>query len=81
MLQKLGDHIRTCHERAEQCRAGAADASDPVLRSQLSDLELQWQHVAKSYEFIVSLERFLLDQQNQTLPNEVENLPKDRPDV
>ena len=39
----------------------------------------QWQHVAKTYEFVASLERFLLDRQNHTLPVEVEWLPKELP--
>lgn len=42
MLQKLGDHITACLERADQCKAAAATAGDPAVRSQLSDLELQW---------------------------------------
>jgi hypothetical protein len=79
MLQKLGDHIAACLERANQCKTAAASATDPTIRSQLSDLELQWQNVAKSYEFIASLEQFLVDAQKHTLPNEVEQLPKDGP--
>ncbi len=35
--------------------------------------------VAKSYEFIASLERFLVDAQKHALPHEVEQLPKDGP--
>jgi hypothetical protein len=79
MLQKLGDHIAACLKRADQCKAAAATATDPVIQTQLSDLETQWRHVAKSYEFIVSLEKFLLDAHKQTLPHEVEQLPKDGP--
>ena len=79
MLQKLGDHITTCVERAEQCKAAASSAIDPLVQSQLSDLALQWQHVAQSYEFIASLEKFLLDAQKNALPHEVERLPKDSP--
>ena len=79
MLQKLGDHISACLQRAGRCRDAAASASDEHVRSQLLDLEQQWQHVAKTYEFYASLERFLLDQQNHTLPNEVEKLSKDFP--
>jgi hypothetical protein len=56
-------------------------ASDEHVRRQLLDLEQQWQHVAKTYEFVASLERFLLDQQNHTLPREVEKLPKDAPEL
>ena len=31
MLQKLGDHITACAERAEQCKAAAAVTTDPWL--------------------------------------------------
>jgi hypothetical protein len=79
VLQKLGDHIKNCLERSETCRAAAASSSDADVRAQLLDLAQQWQHVAKSYEFIESLERFLIDQQNHSLPKEVEKLPKDGP--
>ena len=79
MLQRLGDHISACLKRANQCREAAASETDEHSRRQLLDLEQQWQHVAKSYEFIESLERFLMDQHNNTLPREVEKLPKDFP--
>jgi hypothetical protein len=81
MLQKLGDHISACLRRAEQCRVAALTVSDPGVQSQLRDLEKQWRHVASTYEFVASLERFLLDQQRHTLPIEVEGLPKDAPDA
>jgi hypothetical protein len=74
MLQRLGDHISACLQRADQCRASSQ--TDEEVRRHLLDLERQWQHVAKSYEFIESLERFLVDQQRHALPNEVEKLPK-----
>jgi hypothetical protein len=38
-------------------------------------------YVAKSCEFIASLERFLLDQQKNALPHDVEKLPKDEPEM
>ena len=79
MLQKLGDHITACVERAEQCKVAATAATDPLVRSQLSDLAVQWRHVSQSYEFIASLEKFLLDAQKNALPHEVERLPKDGP--
>jgi hypothetical protein len=79
MLQELGDQISACLERAEQCREAAASETDDRVRRQLLDLEQQWQHVAKSYEFIETLERFLLDRHSHTLPPEVEMLPKDFP--
>ena len=39
--------------------------------TQLVDLAQQWEHVAKTYEFVASLERFLIDQQNNALPTRV----------
>jgi hypothetical protein len=81
MLQKLGDHIKACLSRAEACKSAAKKTTDSEVRKQLMELGLQWEHVAKSYEFIESLERFLLDQQKNALPHEVEKLPKDGPDA
>ena len=80
MLQKLGDHIANCIARAEECRAAAVAEPDARVRSQLLNLETQWRHVAKSYEFIASLEIFLVDAQKRMLPFEVEKLPKGTPD-
>ena len=68
MLQKLGDHIKACVSRAEACRSAADKTTDPEVRKQLTEL---WEHAAKSYEFIVSLERFLLDQQRSAFSYEV----------
>jgi hypothetical protein len=80
LLQKLGDHIQNCLARAEECKEAAASEHDDRVRSQLLNLETQWRHVAKSYEFIASLERFLVDAQKRTLPHEVEKLPKAAPE-
>jgi hypothetical protein len=79
MLQKLGDHIAACRERANTCIAAATTEKDERIRTQLLALAQQWEHVATTYEFVASLERFLLDQQKGTLPTEVEKLPKDEP--
>jgi len=79
MLQKLGDHIAACRDRANTCIAASTTEPDERIRIQLVKLAEQWEHVATTYEFVASLERFLLDQQKGTLPNEVEQLPKDEP--
>ena len=76
VLQKLGDHIQNCIARAEECKRGAGAEPDARVRSQLLSLETQWRHVAKSYEFIASLETFLSNAHNHTLPHDVEKLPK-----
>jgi hypothetical protein len=77
MLQKLGDHISACLQRADDCKEAAAAETDERVRSHLLDMERQWRHVAKSYEFIESLERFLLDQQKHTLPKTGETPQRD----
>ena len=79
MLQKLGDHIAACRDRANTCIAASTTETDARIRTQLVDLAQQWEHVAKTYEFVASLERFLIDQQNNALPTELGKLPKDAP--
>ena len=79
MLQKLGDHIAACRDRANICMAASTTETDERIRTQLLALAEQWEHVAKTYEFVASLERFLVDQQKHTLPVEVERLPKEPP--
>ena len=63
MLQNLGDHIKACHQRAVHAVNRAAQTTDPVLSAEYSALADQWTHLARSYEFAESLERFLLDSQ------------------
>jgi hypothetical protein len=48
-----------------------------ALRLNCSRWSGQWRHVAKSYEFIESLERFLLDQQKNALPQAEESPLRD----
>ena len=74
MLQQLGDHIA-----ANTCIAASTTETDARIRTQLLDLAQQWEHVTTTYEFVASLERFLIDQPNKTLPTEVGKLPKDEP--
>ena len=79
MLQKLGDHIQNCLRHAERCRLAAESEKNIRVKAQLESLAEQWQHVARTYEFVVSLEKFLLDQHRQALPSEVEKLPTEAP--
>ena len=61
MLQKLGDHIRAYHERAAECAEQAKTETNEKIRADLLKMEKTWLHLAKSYEFVQSLESFLLD--------------------
>jgi hypothetical protein len=63
MLQNLGDHINACRQRAIDAVNRGAQTTDPILSAEYSALADQWTHLAGSYEFAESLERFLLDSQ------------------
>ena len=63
MLQKLGDHIQACLKRAADAENRAAENINPGLKAEYTALANQWTHLARSYEFAESLERFLLDSQ------------------
>jgi hypothetical protein len=63
VLQKLDHHIAACLERAADCRRRAEEATDPAMKAELLDMESGWTHLARSYEFVGSLERFLLSAQ------------------
>ena len=61
MLQKLGDHIAACLERAAAAEQRAARLAGPELKAEHIAMAKQWAYLARSYEFVASLERFLLD--------------------
>jgi hypothetical protein len=63
VLQKLEDHIKACLKRAADAQRHAAELADPDLKADYLALAAQWTHLARSYEFSESLERFLLDTQ------------------
>jgi hypothetical protein len=63
VLQNLGDHIKACIENAAKAERRAAEVSAPDLKADYLALANQWTHLARSYEFSESLERFLLDSQ------------------
>jgi hypothetical protein len=63
VLQKLGDHIKTCTENAARATKRAQEVTDPTMKADYLSLAAQWTHLASSYEFALSLERFLLDSQ------------------
>lgn len=72
MLQKLEDHITNCLERAAQAEQRAADATDPTLRADNEQMAEVWRHLAGSYQFVESLERFLLDAEKEKAKRQVD---------
>jgi len=61
MLQRLGDHIRNCMDHAAEAEAIAARSSDPQVKAEYLEMAQRWTQLARSYQFVESLERFLLD--------------------
>jgi hypothetical protein len=76
MLQKLGDHISLCRSRAEECEAYARDAKDDAVREQYLEMARHWTRLANSYEFNLTLERFLMDTYKKGWPFQTEKLPQ-----
>lgn len=66
MLQLLDEHIQRCYGRAAECAQEAKTETDEKQKASLLGMEKSWLHLAKSYEFVQSLELFLLDSYNQT---------------
>lgn len=59
MLLKLSGHISNCLERAATAEHRASEATDPASRSDNELLAQSWRHLARGYQFVESLERFL----------------------
>lgn len=75
MLRKLADHIASCREFAAKCESEAADAEDEDARQQRIEMAKHWRRLAQNYEYLESLERFLLDVQNKGRPFKIEDFP------
>jgi hypothetical protein len=61
MLLKLGDHVADCHIRAAECEAQAREATNDGIKAEFLKMAKRWSHLARSYEFVETVERFLLD--------------------
>jgi hypothetical protein len=61
MLQRLGGHIRACYARAAECAEEAKAETNEKHRADLLRIEQSRTTLARSYEFVQSLEAFLLD--------------------
>lgn len=61
MLKKLDEHIADCLDRAAEAERRAADTTDRCVRLDHECMAHAWRHLACSYQFVETLERFLLD--------------------
>jgi hypothetical protein len=68
MLLRLSQHIAACLERAREADARAANSSDPARKAEYEAIARSWRNLARSYEFVESLERFLLDADRHKAP-------------
>lgn len=60
MLRKLDDHITNCLDRAAEARRRAEETAGLEQKAECLRLERSWIRLARSYEFVESLENFLL---------------------
>lgn len=61
MLQKFGEHIADCLDRAAEAERRAARTADTGLRGGHERMAQTWRHLARSYQFVEKLESFLVD--------------------
>ncbi len=61
MLQKLGDRIANCLDHAAEAERRAAGIVDARLRGDHERMAQRWRRLARSYQFIETLQSFLLD--------------------
>ena len=61
MLQKLGDQIAHALDRAHETEQRAAETADPELKASYQDIARRYRRLAESFQFVESLERFLMD--------------------
>src|SRR6185437_2678441 len=59
VLLKLGSHISNCLERAANAEQRAQEATGDDTRAEQELLAQSWRHLARSYQFVETLERFL----------------------
>jgi hypothetical protein len=62
MLVKVNDHVTECIARAADTERRAREATDSQLREDLIDTARRWRHLAESYQFVESLDRFIVGQ-------------------
>ena len=65
MLQQLSDNVTECISRAADTERRAREATDSQLRQDLFDIARRWRHLAESYQFVESLDRFIVEQKSQ----------------
>jgi hypothetical protein len=65
MLQKLGEQITIALERAAAAERRAREATDTQLQLDNERMAHSWRLLARSFQYVESLERSLIDSQRQ----------------
>jgi hypothetical protein len=76
MLQKLADHIASANAMAAAAEERAKQTSNALDRTEHLEMAKAWRHVAKSFEFVMTLEKFVLDAHKTGKPVRLDQLPK-----
>ena len=82
MLLKLSSHISNCLERAANAEQRAQQSTDSAARSDNELLAQSWRYLARSYQFVESLQGFLseTDRNNKkTIPPEMLAVVEEQP--
>jgi hypothetical protein len=64
MLNALSDHVTECIAHAADAERRAGEATDSQLRADLFDMARRWRHLAESYQFVDSLDHFIVEQRS-----------------
>src|SRR5262245_48557634 len=81
MFQRLVERIAACNLHAVEFEEMARTASDNETAARYFLLAKSWRHVAKNYEFVGALERFLQSASQGDWPPRGEELPKPPDDL
>jgi hypothetical protein len=82
VLLKLSEHISNCLERAADAEHRALQSTDSATRSDSELLAQNWRHLASSYQFVESLQRFLSETdrgKNDVIPTELLAVVEEQP--
>jgi len=76
LLRTLAEHIDLARGMAADAEARAHRASSEAERQHELEFAKAFRHVASSYEFVLVLERFVIDAHRNGRPVRFEDLPK-----
>ena len=73
---KIGRPYCRAHRKAAECEEEARNAPDEASKTNFVQMGKAWARVAQAYEFVASLERFLVDAHKNGWPRTCPSFPK-----